>query len=83
MKTHFAPGSMPDDAEQAPCGIWLGESSDMSGDWTRVDCRLCQKRKEKIIGSEAAEEHAIIEQMGDMANFMRATDTGPTSREFG
>ncbi|TFF34908.1 hypothetical protein [Pseudomonas sp. RIT623] len=72
MKVHFCPGAAPEDLEQAPCGTWLGESSELSGDWARIDCRLCQSRKEKIIGSAAAEEHAIIEQMGDMADFMRA-----------
>jgi len=72
VKTHFAPFTDLEDLEQAPCGTWLGDASELSGDWAKVDCRLCQSRKEKIIGSAAAEERAIIEQMGDMADFMRA-----------
>ncbi|MBF8764165.1 hypothetical protein IR009_02880 [Pseudomonas putida] len=72
MKTHFAPFTDPEDVEQAPCGTWLGESSELSGDWTNVDCRLCQKRKKNIIKAAAVEERAIVEQMGDMAAFMRA-----------
>lgn len=72
MKTHFAPFTDLEDIEQAPCGTWLGEASELSGDWTNVDCRRCQKRKQNIIKAAAAEEHAIVEQMGDMAAFMRA-----------
>lgn len=77
MKTHFAPFTDLGDLEQAPCGAWLGEASQLSGDWANVDCRMCQKRKERIIASAAAEERAIVEQMGDMAAFMRAADSDP------
>lgn len=72
MKTHYAPFTDLEDLEQAPCGSWLGEASELSGDWVKVDCQRCHSRKEKIIGSAAAEERAIVEQMGDMAAFMRA-----------
>ncbi|MFV3291978.1 hypothetical protein ACNFBR_24990 [Pseudomonas sp. NY11955] len=72
MKTHFAPFTDLEDLEQAPCGTFIGDSSELSGDWTKVDCMLCQKRKEKIIAAAAAEERAIVEQMGHMAAFMRA-----------
>ncbi len=72
MKTHFAPLTDLDDLEQAPCGAWLGDASELSGDWANVDCLLCQRRKQKIIAAAAAEERAIIEQMCDMAVFMRA-----------
>lgn len=75
MKTHFAPFTDLEDLEQAPCGTWLGESSELSGDWANVDCRLCQKRKKKLTRSSVAEERAIIEQMGDMAALMRAEDS--------
>ena len=51
---------------------WLGESSELSGDWAKVDCLLCQKRKDRIIAAAAEEERFIVEQMGDMAAFMRA-----------
>jgi hypothetical protein len=70
VKTHFAPFTDLEYLEQAPCGTWLGESSGLSGDWGRVD--LCHRHKEKLIGSAAAEERAIVEQMGDMADFMSA-----------
>lgn len=72
MKTHFAPFTDLEDLEQAPCGTWLGEASELSGDWAKVDCQLCQKHKEKILASAEAEERFIVEQMGDMAAFMRA-----------
>lgn len=71
MKTHFFSGPGSDDIEQAPCGTLLGEGSGLSGMWERVDCRRCQARKEKIIDTAATEERAIVEQMGDMAAFMR------------
>lgn len=77
MKTHFAPFTDLEDLEQAPCGTWLGESSELSGDWAKVDCRLCQMRKERITRSAAAEECAIIHQMGNMADFMRVEVSAP------
>ncbi|MNN15591.1 hypothetical protein D3C81_1287000 [compost metagenome] len=42
-----------------------------------VDCRLCQKRKSNITKAAAAEERAIVEQMGEMADFMRAERSAP------
>lgn len=75
MKTHFAPFTDLEDLEQAPCGTWLGDASEVSGDWAKVDCMHCQKRKDKIIAAAADEERAIVEQMGDMAAFMRAAES--------
>lgn len=75
MKMHFAPLADLEDIEQAPCGTWLGEASELSGDWAEVDCQLCQKRKERIIAAAADEERFIVEQMGDMAAFMRAEES--------
>ncbi|HGY4969965.1 TPA: hypothetical protein ACNV20_002932 [Pseudomonas putida] len=77
MKTHFAPFTDLEDLEQAPCGTWLGQSSELSGDWAMVDCRLCKKRRARIIAATADEERFIVEQMGDMAAFMRAEDSAP------
>lgn len=71
MKTHYCPHPQDESEEQAVCGTWLGESSNLSGEWPRVDCRRCIKSKEKITLSVAAEESAIVQQMGDMADFMR------------
>ena len=71
MKTHYYGGISSEGAEQAPCGVWLGEGSGLSGEWGRVDCIRCQSHKKKINESAAAEERAIVEQMGDMAAFMR------------
>lgn len=82
MKTHFAPFTDLEDIEQAPCGTWLGEASELSGDWAKVDCLLCQKHKAKIISAAVAEERAIVEQMGDMANFMRSEDSAPQENIF-
>lgn len=70
MRTHFDP--RPDgEAEQFPCGTWLVDSSQSTSNWTHVDCRLCLKRKTQIMAAHAAEEAAIVEQMGDMAAFLR------------
>ncbi|WP_395504773.1 hypothetical protein [Ectopseudomonas hydrolytica] len=73
MRTHFDP--RPDDyeAEQAACGTWFCDGSQTSSSWAHVDCRLCLKRKTQIVAAHAAEEAAIVEQMGDMAeHFKRA-----------
>jgi hypothetical protein len=71
MKTHYHPHQQDDCEEQAACGTWLGEDSNLSGEWSRVDCQRCIKSKERITLSVAAEESAIAQQMGDMASFMR------------
>ena len=84
MKTHFFAGPGGDDIERAPCGTWLGEGSGLSGMWEKVDCRRCQAMKAQIIESAATEERAIVEQMGDMANFMRSTcqESKPETEEL-
>lgn len=71
MKTHYRPHPQDESEEQAVCGAWLGETSNLSGDWSVVDCQRCLRGKKKITASVAAEEDAIVQQMGDMANFMR------------
>lgn len=71
MKTHYLPHLQDDSEERGVCGTWLGEASNLSGEWSRVDCQRCIKSKEKITLSVATEESAIVQQMGDMANFMR------------
>ena len=77
MTTHFAPFTDLEDVEQGPCGTWLGESSELSGDWAMVNCRLCKRRRARIIAAAADEERFIVEQMGHMAAFMRAEDFAP------
>lgn len=52
MKTHFYPWGFPDDAEIAPCGTWLGLTSNLSGEWARVDCARCQKQKARLMRSQ-------------------------------
>ncbi|MEQ6329181.1 hypothetical protein VLF92_12760 [Pseudomonas chengduensis] len=73
VSTHFS--RYPDDEgpEQAPCGIWIGDASDLSSDWGRVDCKRCLKWKDTIMATHEAEESAIVQQMGDMAEFMKRT----------
>lgn len=72
MSTHFdlCPS---DEAEQAPCGTWLGETSNNTSNWAYVDCGLCRRLKAKICAAHEASEAAIVEQMGDMAAYMRAS----------
>lgn len=78
MRTHFYPSGLArydsegqDCVERGPCGTWLGETSELSGDWNRVDCKRCLKDRPAITASSEAEERAIVEQMGAMADFMR------------
>lgn len=80
MVTHFDP--YPDeDAEQAPCGTWLGGVSNVTSYWAHVDCRLCLRSKAKISAAHEASEAAIVEQMGDMAAYMRVGI--PTAEDAG
>ncbi|WP_223448224.1 hypothetical protein [Pseudomonas sp. BF-R-19] len=71
MATHFDPYPEDDEAEQAPCGTWLGEASNGTSNWAHVDCGLCLRMKAKISAAHEASEAAIVEQMGDMAAYMR------------
>jgi hypothetical protein len=79
MATHFDPYPDDDEAEQAPCGTWLGEASNGTSNWAHVDCGLCLRMKAKISAAHEASEAAIVEQMGDMAAYMRA---GISAAEF-
>lgn len=86
MRTHYYPNGLArydsdghDFVEQGPCGTWLGETSELSGDWNQVDCKRCLKDRPAITASCEAEERAIVEQMGDMAAYMQsaaATEEG-------
>ena len=73
MKTHFAPCAYGDldEIERSACGTWLGGLSNLTRDWSRVDCGTCLKRREKITKQVQDEELAIVQQMGDMADFMK------------
>lgn len=77
MRTHFYPYS-DDEAEFAACGTPLGFGGDTSSNWGLVDCRLCIKNKAKITAAHETNERAIVEQMGDMAEFMRAQTGEPS-----
>lgn len=74
MATHFDPCPDNDEAEQAPCGTWPGEASNGTSNWAHVDCGLCLRMNAKISAAHEASEAAIIEQMGDMAVYMRAVE---------
>lgn len=85
MRTHYYPPGLArydsdghDYVERGPCGTWLGETSELSGDWARVDCKRCLKDRPAITASSQAEERAIVQQMGDMAEFMRAQSGEPS-----
>lgn len=71
MATHYDPYPDDDETEQAPCGTWLGEASNGTSHWAHVDCGLCLRMKAKISAANEASEAAIVEQMGDMAEYMR------------
>ena len=73
MTTHFSRYPDDDGPERAPCGVWIGDASDLSSDWSRVDCKRCLKWKDTIMATHEAEESAIVQQMGDMADFMKRT----------
>lgn len=70
LKTHYYPYGFYEDEERAPCGTWFGDESSVSVDWKRVTCGHCKRRKSRIIGAIADTEKDIVDQMGDMADFM-------------
>lgn len=76
MRTHFYPYSPDDDIEQVQCSTWIGESSAVSNQWAQVDCRLCIRNKAKIVAGHQGNERAIVQQMGEMAEFIRAQQGG-------
>lgn len=42
MKTHYNPSHTDlADVEVSACGVFLGESSDLTGEWDRVTCLRC------------------------------------------
>ncbi|MFL1449232.1 hypothetical protein ACI77O_12625 [Pseudomonas tritici] len=53
-----------------------------SNNWAHVDCGLCLKLKAKISAAHEASEAAIVEQMGDMAAYVRA-GMGPNAGRRG
>lgn len=69
MSTHFSRYPDDDEPEQAPCGIWMGDASELSSNWAHVNCKLCLKWKDVIMARHEAEESAIVQQMGDMADY--------------
>jgi hypothetical protein len=84
MRTHFYPSILArhdsdghEFVERGPCGTWLGEKSELSGDWGQVDCKRCLKDRPSITASSEAEERAIVHQMGDMAAFMKQQEPRP------
>lgn len=87
MKTHYYPDCLArydsdgsEFVERGPCGTWLGETSELSGDWNRVDCKRCLKDRPAITASSKAEEAAIVEQMGDMVAYFRRNSGGSNER---
>lgn len=71
MKTHYHPNCINwDEIDVATCGVFLGESSYLSWDWDRVTCLRCLNGRVRIETAIQVEESAIVEQMGDTANFM-------------
>lgn len=75
MKTHYYPFGFPEDTEQAPCGTWFGIDSDVSGFWENVTCSKCKRNKKRIMKAIDVDEKSIIEQMGDMVEFMQREKT--------
>lgn len=74
-KSHFFPYiDNTEDLEFAPCGTRLGETGEITGIWDRVTCKRCMRRKHWINQAIEAEERAIVQQMGDMADFMSKQD---------
>ena len=72
MKTHYFPWDFEDSyADQALCGTIFGELVRISANWDRVTCGHCLRNKAKIMSGIESDEKAIVEQMGQFAEFMQ------------
>lgn len=78
MKTHY--GFMYNDGDyespiigcdETACGC-KGDNAieNATDDWGAVTCKNCLRLKENIVASEKADEEAICQQMGEMAEFI-------------
>ena len=76
MKTHYYPfdfGIWDEEIERGPCGVWLGENSELTHQWEKVNCKRCLNKRNKIDHQTKCEEDAIVSQMGDMADYFKKT----------
>ncbi|AUR95120.1 hypothetical protein NVP1201B_15 [Vibrio phage 1.201.B._10N.286.55.F1] len=71
-KVHYSPYSDEDESysERAMCGVRVGESYQYDNRWNYVTCKLCEKNRDKIESSIKVEEETIVDQMGDMVEFL-------------
>ena len=73
MQTHFDPyvDTEDDPPEIANCGTRLGEECDLTWRWANVTCKRCLRSKARLTRQHEETEKIIVQQMGDMADFMR------------
>jgi len=70
-KIHFDPyGDDYSCVENTPCGVRMPEDYKSSSLWTDVDCKRCLYNRAKLTDSFKENEKAIVNQMGDMADYL-------------
>lgn len=74
MTTHYDPYSETLHGDITACGTVVGDKYSASANWNHVDCRRCQKQKDRIVKTVEREEEAIIKQMGEFADFVSKQD---------
>ena len=72
-KVHYATSNGEEESysERAMCGVRVGENYQYDNHWANVSCKLCIKNRTKIESCVNSIESDVINQLGDMANFMR------------
>ena len=84
MKTHF--GILIDYGnyetplmccEETLCGLTTEiPCENATDDWKLVTCKKCLRLKEQYIAGVKADEEAIVQQMGEMADFFKKENEG-------
>jgi hypothetical protein len=72
-KVHYSPYADGDEsyAERAMCGVIVGENYQYDNRWANVSCKMCIKNRIKIEGCAKSIEEDAVNQLGDMAEFIK------------
>lgn len=84
-ETHFDPyfdDESLDYDSKTPCGVVYAEHDAYgTSAWSEVSCKRCLKTKSKLQLIHDTIEKQIVDQMGDMANFIKSQNDSATPKE--
>lgn len=78
MKTHYCPRPSYDD-EIAACGTFMGEASEITGNWNKVTCKKCIRCKNRIMNKTRltpAQKFALLSSRHSHEGRRRFIDAG-------